>query len=260
MIGSGIYAGTVRHRRFRPAEHAFTYDVFFAYLDVDRIPELMAATALASHDRFNCASFHEADHFGDPARPLRERLAGDAARHGLALPSGPIYLLTHLRYFGYTFNPVSFFYCFEPDGRMPLVLAEVNNTFGETCNYWVPGGGRIRAAAEKKFHVSPFIEPECRYDWEIGMPGESLALQLDVAQDGQPLLDCTLLLKHRPWSTRELARALVRYPWMTVRVITAIHWQAIRLYFKGVPVVRHPGPGRFAPAPTKHFGASWSVE
>jgi DUF1365 family protein len=261
VIESGLYAGTVRHRRFRPAEHAFTYPVFFAWLDVDRIPELMARSWLTGYNRLRPASFHEADHLGDPSRSLRERLAADAAAAGHTLPSGPIYLLSHMRYFGYTFNPVSFFYCFEPDGRMPLVMAEVNNTFGETCNYWIPGdGGRIRATAEKKFHVSPFIEPDCRYDWEIGVPGRSLTVQLDVAHSGQPLLDCTLVLEHRPWSAGALVRALLRYPWMTVRVITAIHWQAVRLWLKGVPVVRHPGPGRFAPAPTKHFGASWSIE
>ena len=116
VIDSGLFVGTLRHRRFAPVAHAFTYPLFMALLDIDRMPELMRVSRLTSYNRWNWASFDDRDHLGDPARPLRERLAADAARHGIDLPDGRIFLLTHLRYLGYCFNPVSFFYCFDRRG------------------------------------------------------------------------------------------------------------------------------------------------
>ena len=138
-----IYFGTIRHRRFEPARHEFTYPLFMAFLDVDRIPELMKVSPFTSYNRFNWASFHERDHFGDPALPLRQRLVADAAEQGIRLPEGPIFLLTHLRYLGYSFNPISLFYCYDREGRLDTILAEVNSTFGETHNYWLSAANRI---------------------------------------------------------------------------------------------------------------------
>ena len=130
MIDSGLFVGTLRHRRFTPVPHAFTYPLFMALLDIDRVAELMRVSAVTSYNRWNWASFDDRDHLGDPARSLRERLTIDASRQGIDLPDGPIFLLTHLRYLGYCFNPVSFFYCFDRAGRLPVVLAEVSNTVG----------------------------------------------------------------------------------------------------------------------------------
>jgi DUF1365 family protein len=133
----GVFVGTLRHRRFSPVAHAFTYPLFMALLDVDRIPELMRVSRLTSHNRWNWAAFDDRDHLGDPERPLRERLAADAAAGAIDLPEGRILLLTHLRYLGYCFNPVSFFYCFDRADRLTVVLAEVNNTFGGSHRYWL---------------------------------------------------------------------------------------------------------------------------
>ena len=140
MIDSGLFVGTLRHRRFTPVAHAFTYPLFMALLDVDRVPQLMSRSRLTSHNRWNWASFDDRDHLGDPSRPLRERLVVDAARHGIELAGGPIFLLTHLRYLGYGFNPVSFFYCFDRAGQLQVVLAEVSNAFGGSHNYWLRPG------------------------------------------------------------------------------------------------------------------------
>ena len=115
-------------------------------LDIDQLPELMGVSPLASYNRWNVASYDERDHFGDPALPLRERLRRDAAAQGLDLPAGSIFLLTHLRYFGYCFNPVSFFYCYDVAGNLQMVLAEVNNTFGDSENYWLHRGNARHAA------------------------------------------------------------------------------------------------------------------
>ena len=267
MMESALYFGTLRHRRFRPKSHEFTYPLFMAYLDVDRLPELMRVSRVASYNRWNWASYCERDHFGDPQLPLRQRLAADAARQGLDLPEGTIFLLTHLRYLGYNFNPVSFFYCHDSSGVLQMIMAEVKNTFGETQNYWLSrtchSGHSDRSVSyefPKTFHVSPFIGMACDYRWTFTLPGESLTVQTNVDEHNQPVFDGTLKLVRRPWSAAWLRRALVQFPWVTAKTIAAIHFEAARLYLKGVPVVHHPGAGQFSPANTRPVGASWSIE
>jgi uncharacterized protein len=267
MMESALYFGLVRHRRFRPAKHEFEYPLFMAFLDVERIPVLMRASHLASYNRWNWASFYESDHFGDVRKPLRQRLEEDATRNGVQLPDGQIFLLTNLRYLGYNFNPVSFFYCFDREEKLQVILAEVNNTFGETQNYWLSAANQVLASEKvrsfefaKAFHVSPFIGMACRYHWTFMAPGDSLVVQTNVAENDQALFDGTLRLERRPWSAKWLRYALLRFPWVTAKTITAIHWQAARLRLKKVPIVHHPGPGRFPAVNTRHWGASWSNE
>ena len=246
-MDSGLYVGTLRHRRFRPAAHEFAYPIFMAMLDIDRLPELMKISPFTSYDRWNWASFCERDHFGDARLPLRERLRADAAARGITLPDGKIFLLTHLRYLGYCFNPVSFYYCYGLGGRLEMMLAEVNNTFGETCNYWLhtanerPSANAKRYETRKVFHVSPFMGLGLAYTWIFTPPGERLVAHMNTLEDGQTFFDSTLVLKRRPWTPRALHGVLARFPWMTARVIAAIHWQALRLWWKKVPFVPHPG-------------------
>lgn len=234
---AALYIGTLRHRRFAPKPHRFTYPVFQVFLDIDRIPELMAASVFTAYNRFNWAAFHERDHFGDPSQPLRHRLIADAARQGIVLPEGKIFVLTNLRYLGYVFNPVSFFYCYDDAGLLRHVLAEVNNTFGESHNYWVAPVARCA----KQLHVSPFFAMEHDYRFRLSTPGATLTAHMDVLDGGTPRLDATLTLLRRPWSAREIAHALFRFPFTTAKVTAAIHWEAARLWWKGVPVFSHPG-------------------
>ena len=268
VVRPGVYVGWLRHRRTAPVSHAFTYPLFMVLLDIDRIPELMSASRVTSHNRWNWASFHDADHVGDPAWPLRERLALDASAHGLRLPDGPIYLLTHLRYLGYGFNPVSFFYCYDRSGALRLVLAEVNNTFGGRHHYWlepgvsamVPAGLTVapgadttifRSGASKRFYVSPFMPPDMQYGFAFTPPGARLVAHMTVAQAsagaGAHAFDATLSLERRPWHARELRRALLRHPAMTLSVMAGIHWQALRLWLKGLPLVPRPTPDGVVP-------------
>lgn len=241
MIDSGLFVGTLRHRRFTPVAHAFTYPLFMALLDIDRIPELMRVSAVTGYNRWNWASFDDRDHLGDPSRPLRERLAADATRHGIELPDGPIYLLTHLRYLGYCFNPVSFFYCFDRTERLQTVLAEVRNTFGGAHNYWLrpaSASPTFRAAASKSLYVSPFMPADLDYGFAFTAPAGHLVAHMTTTRAGAVCFDATLSLERRPWISTEIRRALVRYPAMTARVTAGIHWQALRLWWKGVPLVR----------------------
>jgi hypothetical protein len=245
-MDSAIYFGTVRHRRFRPVPHNFSYGVFMAFLDIDRIPELTGVSWLLSYNRFNWASYDERDHFGDPGLSLRQRLERDATAHGVSLPNGPVFLLTHLRYFGYNFNPVSFFYCYDVQERLQLVLAEVNSTFGESHNYWLwpdnelPSSNAKRYRRAKALHVSPFMTMKLDYTFTLTPPDRKLVVHMDTLEDGKPFFDATLNLERRAWSARSLHRALLSHPWMTAKVIGAIHWEALRLYLKKVPVFTHP--------------------
>lgn len=263
---SGIYSGTLRHRRFFPALHEFTYPLFMVFLDIDQLPELMKVSPLAGYNRRNWVSYQERDHFGDPTRTLRERMLREAQRQGITLSNGRIFLLTHLRYLGYNFNPVSFFYCYDRNCRLQVIVAEVNNTFGETENYWLtpsverPAGENKKYHFSKTFHVSPFMKLGHDYEWTFTPPSEQLITECISREHGKAIFDSTLKLERREWSRAELHRALIRFPWVTGKVIAAIHWQALRLLFKRVPVVSHPGAGHFQAATAKHLGASWRVE
>lgn len=253
MIPSpGMYVGTIRHRRFTPRPHAFTYSIGMPLLDVDRLPELMRVSRLTSYNRWNLASFDERDHFGDPSRRLRDRVHESARAAGITLPAGPLYLLTHLRYGGYVFNPISIFYSYDEGGTLRHVLAEVNNTYGGRHLYWLsPRAGHdarsFRATAAKVLYVSPFMQAEADYEFVLTPPGESLMTHMNVTPSADPtpaarIMDATLTLTCRPWTAATIRSTLLRFPLMTTQVTAAIHWQALRLYLGGVPVVPRRAP------------------
>lgn len=243
---SAIYSGTLRHRRFAPVRHEFTYPLFMAFLDIDRIAELMRVSRLAGYNCFRWAAFCERDHFGDPLLPLRTRLRSEAAREGLHLPEGRIFLLTNLRYLGYNFNPISLFYCYDRAGHLETVLAEVNNTFGESHNYWLGANNRTVATnsstyrCRKAMHVSPFMPMELDYRFVLAPPGQQLVAHMETLEGERSSLDATLRLRREPWNAASLRRALLRFPWMTAKVTAAIHWEALKLYCKKAPVFTHP--------------------
>jgi DUF1365 family protein len=243
----GLYVGTIRHRRFRPRPHAFEYSIFMALLDIDRIGETMATSRLTSWNRWNLAAFDDRDHLGDPSQPLRARLAASAEAAGVSLPDGPTYLLTHLRYAGFVFNPLSLFYCCDREGRVRAVLAEVNNTFGGRHEYWLrPNGSpdsRFKSTVAKNFYVSPFMEAAVEYEFAITPPGRFAAVHINASWTGAApgrIFDATLTLERQPWTAANLRRALLRFPFMTTKVVAAIHWEAARLWLKGLPVQPMP--------------------
>jgi DUF1365 family protein len=249
VIEPGVFVGSLRHRRHAPVGHAFTYGLFMVLLDIDRIPALMSVTRLVSHNRPNWATFDDRDHLGDPTLPLRTRLERDAAGAQVELPDGPIFLLTHLRYLGYCFNPVSFFYCFDRDSRLALVAAEVHNTAGASRTYWLQperDGRTFRARASKTLDVSPFLPADLEYRFALTTPAaRHVVAHIDVVRGGSRVFDATLSLERRPWSAKEIRRCLLRHPAMTVSVMAAIHWQAFTLWWKGVPVIpAESGAGR----------------
>jgi DUF1365 family protein len=228
-----------------PVPHAFRYRLFMMYLDLAELDQVFDGRWLWSAHRRALARFRREDHFGDPREPLDASVRNLVADAGCPRPLGPIRLLTHLSYFGYCFNPVSFFYCFdERDAVVETIVAEVNNTpWGERHCYVLHGRdtlGRYRYSPEKAMHVSPFMPMDVAYDWRFSPPGGRLAVHMENHRDGDKLFDATLEMERREITAGALARVLFAFPLMTLKVIVAIHWQALRLWFKGCPVHDHP--------------------
>jgi predicted NAD/FAD-binding protein/DUF1365 family protein len=262
---SALYNGWLEHRRHRPRKHVFRYRLFMAYLDLAELDTVFRGRWLWSTSRRALARFDRRDHFGDSALPLDEAVRRLVAERTGVRPGGPIRLLTHLRYFGHVFNPVSFYYCFDVAGtNVQTVVAEVNNTpWGERHCYVLPrapgsAGGELRASSEKAMHVSPFHPMALTYQWRVGTPQDTLAVAMALlprAAEGAPpahavpVFDALLSLQRVPIATAALATALLRFPFMTAQVVLAIHWQALRLWLKRVPVHDHPAPhGALSPA------------
>ena len=258
---SCIYEGTIRHRRFAPVKNEFRYRIFLMYLDLAELSQVFSCHPLWSCGRPNLAWFRREDHFGDPRVPLDRALRDLVQDRTGRRPDGPIRLLCHLRYFGHCFNPASFFYCWDPaDTRVETIIVEIHNTpWGEVHTYVLdrarnqhPVAGWHRHRMDKEFHVSPFIDMEIRYDWRFRQPGEELKVHMIDYAKGARLFDASLALRRTEITPASLTRVLIRYPLMTLKVVTLIYWQALQLKRKGAPLFTHPkkrptpAPGRLA--------------
>ena len=247
-MDSCIYEGQVRHTRVTPVVHKFRYRVFMMYLDLDELPAVFEKRWFWSVKRPALARFRHRDHIGSDDVPLKDAVADLVENETGTRPDGPIRLLTNLSYFGYCFNPVSFYYCYSADGsRVETIVAEVNNTpWGERDTYVLPrsasvGKGRVqRFRPEKKMHVSPFMPMELDYDWCFGSPGDRLSVYMANLKGGKRFFDAAINLTRTEISGRSLARVLIKFPLMTAKVMAAIHWQALKLWLKRCPVYPHP--------------------
>lgn len=259
LTASAVYEGWVRHRRFEPVEHAFRYRLFLMYLDLGELPELLDPYPLFSARRPAPARFRRADFMGDPRRPL-DACARDAveAETG-ARPMGPVRLLTGLRYLGHSFNPVSFYYCFDKPGeRVEAVLADVENIpWGERHAYVLSRGARegpvLSDELDKAMHVSPLMGMDQTYAFRASEPSERLAVHIesrprggDTGASATPAksFDATLSLRRRELSRARLAGLLLRYPAMSLQVVAKIYAQSLRLKLKGARYFPHPEGSR----------------
>lgn len=250
---SCLYWGRVRHRRHAPIEHRFTYPLFMVYLDLEEVPGLFAGRWLWSADPQRrlpaAARFRRRDHLDGAARDLGPRVRDLVEAETGRRPQGPVRLLTHLRYFGHCFNPVSFFFCFDQAEELHSIVAEVDNTpWNERHHYvlWdgLAAGAQLRSSRfyqlEKAFHVSPFMDMDHDYRWRFTVPGSDLLVHMENYQSGQRLFDATLRLRRREIDSFNLGLSLLRFPLMTGRVLWAIYWQALRLRLKSAPFFAHP--------------------
>ena len=254
MSASAIYDGSIRHRRTDPVEHDFTYRHAMLLLDLDELPRALDLKPFYSATGRALARFRREDYLGDPERPLAECVRDLVEERTGARPPGPVRLLTTLRTFGHSFNPVSFYYCFARGGeRVEAVVADVTNTpWGESHAYVLsrdtPQGGTsgsdysvMRDTMDKVFHVSPFIGMDGHYDWRVTEPGRQLLVHIDETGDGGAhVFDATLSLKRRELTPRRLMALLARFPLTSLRVVGLIYWNALKLKLKGAPYFRHP--------------------
>ena len=246
---SCIYEGRVRHTRSRPVIHQFNYRWFMMYLDLEELPTLFEKHWFWSVSRPALARFRRSNHLGPGNQPLAESVRDLVEEQLGKRPDGPIRLLTNLSYFGYCFNPVSFYYCFSADGEtIEYIVSEVNNTpCGErdtyamkckdadaTESFW-----RFRPA--KKMHVSPFMPMDVEYDWVLARPGDRLSVYMANSLDGARIFSAAMNLKRKPISSLSLAAVLLRFPLQSFKVILAIYWEALRLWVKRCPLYMHPG-------------------
>lgn len=247
-LASAVYEGVVRHRRHAPRAHAFQYRMAQLYLDLDELDRAFAGRWLWSARRRALAEFRRSDYLGPAARPLADAVRDRAELAIGHRPAGPIRILTHLRYAGYLFNPVSFYYCFGADGTtLDCIVAEITNTpWGERHAYVLAAeqarlyGGALEWSFAKAFHVSPFMPMERTYAWRFTPPAEDLYVNMEVRSASAREFDATLILRRHPLDARSLRRVLWRYPLMSAQVTGAIYWHAMQLWLKGNPVHAHP--------------------
>jgi DUF1365 family protein len=219
------------------------------YVDLGELPELFKGRWLWSASRPALAWFRRADYLGPTDLPLDEAVRTRVEEHSGAPPRGPIRLLTHLRYFGYCFNPVSFYYCFDPSDRyVETIVAEITNTPWSERHSYVLTDAMNHYASEKKkrfqftkdFHVSPFMDMDMSYDWRFVAPGRQLVVHMENIAKGSTVFDATMRLTREEIDGPALAKTLALHPVMTWKVIAAIHWQALRLWWKRAPFYMHP--------------------
>jgi DUF1365 family protein len=226
------------HRRITPKHHRFKYRVFAMLLELDELPQLDRKLSLFGYNRRGLFSFQDRDH-GD-GRPLNLWLDALLAQAGITA-KGPRRVLCYPRILGYVFNPLSVWFCDDDQGALKAIIYEVHNTYEERHAYVLPVGADtalVRHGCPKQFYVSPFLSNDCRYEFRIRPPGETIAVTIHEEEAGRPILNASFAGRREALSDRALVRMLLRYPLMTLKVVAAIHFEAVRLMLKGVR--RHP--------------------
>ena len=240
---AALYFGEVMHARLKPMGHRFSYRVMSLLIDLDRLDDAGRLSPLFAVNRSALYSFHESDHGPRDGSSLRAYAQARAAEHGIDLTSGRVQLLCYPRLLGYTFNPLSVYFCYRADGSLALLIYEVRNTFGEIHPYVLPvragdvSAAGVRQQQDKLFHVSPFVGMAMRYRFRIAPPGDEVKLRILETDREGPLLAATFIGRHRALTTGALLRAFVALPLMTVKIVAAIHWEALRLWVKGARLV-----------------------
>lgn len=250
---SGLFVGKVWHRRWKPKSHSLDYRVFSALIDLDELPELSRRSRVFSHNRFNLFSLMDRDFGPGHGAPLKPWVAEQLRAAGLPAHDLRVELLCYPRMLGYAFNPLSVYFCrCAADGALIAILYEVHNTFGERHCYLIPARsgaeGALRQSCAKSFYVSPFMEMAAEYHFRIVPPaarpaaGDRLAVVIHQKDTAGRLLDASFIAHRRGWSDAALLSLLATHPLMTLKVIAGIHWEALKLWLKGMRLVSRPRP------------------
>lgn len=232
------------HNRLAPKKHRFTYNIFMFWIDIDEIDILSKSLKLLSRNKFNIFNFRDDDHFKFPKGDVRnkltvkEKLKNYLTEQGVKTFPQQVFLLTHLRMFGHVFNPVSFYYCYDEDGNCMYVIAEISNTYGEMKLFFIDQkkGEKFEQHAEKYFYVSPFIDMDTEFVFRFQIPDEKLHVQINVNdKQGEKFFISTLTGSQKKLTDSRLLSYVFRFPFVTLKVIGGIHWEAFKLWLKKMP-------------------------
>ncbi|MCD6024737.1 MAG: hypothetical protein K0Q91_1653 [Fibrobacteria bacterium] len=244
----GVYWGRIVHHRFQPRKHLFTYPVFIFSVDLDTLAERDRKLRLFGHNRFSLYTLRDSDHLGDPELSIKENVTALLRARGYAGPVEKIFMVTQFRVLGYLFNPVTFYYCYA-GGREVAFVAEVNNTFRQRHCYVFFGPGRSYRT-DKVFYVSPFLEMDLVYDFRFEPLGGKLGVFIDDYKPAAGAAGPEILMlkthitgRHAPLTDGELLLSFLRIPYMSAWIIGWIHWQALKLWLKKVPLAFRPKNG-----------------
>ncbi len=238
---SSIYNGTVIHKRFKPKEHFFKYSVFSFLIDLSELNHLNKKIKFFSYNKFNLLSFYEKDHGNRDGSSLITWVKKNLDENNINSVDVKIKLLCYPRILGYVFNPLSVFYIYDICGKLICILYEVKNTFGEQHTYIfkVDGDKNLyQHNCSKKFHVSPFIEMNCKYFFRLLKPGEKISVIIDQYQEDEKILFASQDGKRVDFNSKELIKCYIKHPLMTFKIISAIHFEAFKLWLKGIKYVK----------------------
>jgi DUF1365 family protein len=251
---SALYIGHVAHNR--PGKHRLRYRVFMLALDLDELPQLDAGLRLFGHNRAALMALYDRDHGARIDAPLKPQIEAKLREAGIGWDGGRIVLLTMPRLLNYVFNPLSVYFCTRRDGSMAALVHEVSNTFGERHFYVLPAraenAGRLAQACEKDFFVSPFLEMDLRYEFRVTSPGDKAVVAMVVRRGAQVALTASFAGERRQLTDANLLRAWAGNPLMTLAVIAGIHWEALKMWMKGVRYLGRRGQGAPLPAPIQN--------
>ena len=254
-VQSSLYIGSVMHRRTRPRVHRFRYAAFWLLADLDELPGLSATLRLFSHNRPNLFSLRDTDHGDGSEMPLRRQAERQLRAAGIDIAGGPIRLLCMPRTLGYCFNPLSIYFCHRPDGALAALIYQVHNTFGERHSYLIPvdpGHLVIRQQCRKAFYVSPFMDMNLNYEFRLQAPGERIAVGIRVGDADGHMFNAALAGTREPLTDGALAQLAVTMPAITLKAMAAIHWEALRLWLKGLRIrPRASAPAVISVAPVR---------
>jgi uncharacterized protein len=249
ILDSRMYVGWIRHRRFLPKNHDFSYPIFMSYLALDELGHVMAKSRFWSLERFNLVSFYRKDYLGQNDQDLQGTVKEHIKTHTGENFEGRIFLLTHLRYLGFCYNPVSFYFCYPEHAEQPrYIIAEIHNTpWNERYCYTLDTqkslkqySGHWQFEFEKTFHVSPFMPMDMRYKWQFALRKDNLTIHMELLEGDDCCFDATLQLIEQAMTTQTMRQIPLRFPLMTLSVVILIYWQALLLWVKRIPFYSHP--------------------
>jgi uncharacterized protein len=241
-LASCLYQGEVTHRRVQPLSHGLKYNVYNLFIDIDELPSLGKSLRLFSYNAFNLFSINDRKHGPGDGTPISQAIWRMAKSTATRQPIARIFMFCYPRVLGFVFNPLTVYYGFDAQDGLQLMIYEVNNTFGERHTYVIPVDDTLAQSAPKQFHVSPFNKVEGAYRFSVSQPGDMLRLGISLETDGKPCLKAWFAGERKPLTDANLLRSFLSLPLLPLKVFGGIHWEALKLWMKGLPLRRKPAP------------------